>query len=380
MEWRSPIGPGYSGPSVARGQVFAMDRIRERQVERVLAYNAENGKLLWVDEYSAPYRGVDYDSGPRATPHVVEGRVYTLGTMGHLRCLDASDGRAVWTKDLKKEYSAQVPRWGIAGAPWVEGKLLIVSAAAGEKGASLIALVRENGKEVWRALDDPPGYSPPVVIEAGGVRQLIFWSPQALNSLNPQTGELYWREEFRSRFGLSVATPMLHRDFLLVSAFYDGILAMRLNPDRPAAIPVYRSSRKSSEMNTDFVHCMISTPCFRGDHFYGVDSYGDLRCLEVETGKRIWETLAATGKRRWSNAHLIPNGDVTFLFNEQGELIISELSPAGYREIDRTKLIEPTVGVRGLRAVAWAHPAFANRSIFARNDKEIIRVSLAASP
>ena len=374
--WRAPISPGYAGPSVAGGRVFCMDRLREKETERVLAWDAATGKLLWSDEYPARYKGVDYDSGPRATPLVVEGRVHTLGTMGDLRTLDAATGKVLWARDLKKDYGAQVPGWGIAAAPWAEGKLLI-SCIGGGKGPALGAFDRESGAEAWRALEEPPAYSALTVIEAGLTRQLIYWSTHSVSSLDPLTGKLHWRQEHRSRFGLAVATPALHKDILFVSAFYDGALALRLDPSKPAAKVLYRSSLKS-EMETDFVHCLMSSPAFLGDHLYAVDSYGELRCLEVETGKRIWETLAATGKARWSNAHIIPNGDVMFLFNEHGELIIADLSPAGYREIDRAKILEPTAGVKGLRPVAWSHPAFAGRSLFARNAQEISRVSMTA--
>jgi outer membrane protein assembly factor BamB len=295
--------------------------------------------------------------------------------MGHLRTLDAATGRPIWTKDLVQDLGARVPGWGIAGAPWAEGKLLIVP--VGAKGAALVAFDRATGAEAWRALDDPLGYSAPIAFDAGGARQLIWWSTRAVNSLDPATGRLLWREEFRSRADLPTATPVLHGDILFVSTFFSGAIALRLDAARPAASVLYRSS-KDSEMETDLVHCMISTPLFREDHLYAVDSYGEFRCIEAATGKRVWETLAPTGKARWSNAHLVPNGDVTFIFNERGELVIADLSPAGYREIDRARIIEPTVGSQGLRPVTWSHPAFAGRSIFARNDKELIRASMAA--
>jgi outer membrane protein assembly factor BamB len=374
--WRAPIGPGYAGPAVSGGRVFATDRVRERDVERVIAWDAGSGRQIWTDEYPARYRGVDYDSGPRATPLVVEGHVHALGTMGHLRTLDAATGKVIWAKDLVAEYRARVPGWGISAAPWAEGKLLIVP-AGGEGGATLIAFDRATGAEAWRALDEPLGYSAPIAIDAGGARQLIYWSTRSVSSLDPATGRLLWRQEFRSRSDLPTATPVLHGDLLFISTFYSGALALRLDPAKPAATVLYRSSR-NSEMETDLVHCMISTPLFRGDHLYAIDSYGEFRCLEAATGKRVWETLAPTGKARWSNAHLVANGDAAFIFNERGELIIADLTPAGYREIDRAKILEPTVGTKGLRPVTWAHPAFADRSAFARNDSEIVRVSLAA--
>jgi outer membrane protein assembly factor BamB len=131
------------------------------------------------------------------------------------------------------------------------------------------------------------------------------------------------------------------------------------------------------EPETDGLHCMISTPLLEGSELYGVCSYGAFRCLDATTGKRLWETYEPTGNGRWWNAFLIPNGDRTFIANEQGELIIARLSREGYREVSRTKLIAPTNRAQG-RDVVWSHPAFANRHIFARNDREILCASLAA--
>jgi outer membrane protein assembly factor BamB len=122
----------------------------------------------------------------------------------------------------------------------------------------------------------------------------------------------------------------------------------------------------------------MSTPIFTRRHIYGVGSYGQLRCLDASNGKRVWETLAATGRGRWWNAFLVTHQDRQFIHNEQGDLIIANLSPGGYKELSRTRLIEPTRPVRR-RKVVWSHPAFALKCIFARNDKEIVCVSLAAS-
>ncbi len=118
---------------------------------------------------------------------------------------------------------------------------------------------------------------------------------------------------------------------------------------------------------------------FDGKYIYGVCSYGQLRCLDASDGKRLWETFAATGHGRWWNAFIIPHEDKYFLHNEQGDLIIARLAPDGYHEISRAKLIEPTrKGDAPRRTTIWSHPAFAMKSVFARNDKEIVRVSLAA--
>ena len=376
VRWKAQVGPGFSGPVVADGRVFVSDRQRDRNAERVLCFDEHKGQLLWVYEYKAVYRGVDYDSGPRASPTVDGQMVYTVGTMGHLFCFKVADGRLVWKKDYVADYGTEVPIWGMAAAPLVEGDLLIAN-VGGRPNACLVAFNKYSGQEVWKALTDRPGYSAPIVIEAGGRRQLIFWSAQALHSLNPKTGKIYWSIPYRCKADLSVATPVHYRDFLFISSFYDGAMMLKLDRTQAKASILWKEP-PTSELETTIVHCLMSTPYFSGDHFYAVDSYGELRCLEIATGKRIWETLEATGKERWSSAHLTPNGERTFLFNEHGELILAELTPQGYHEISRTRLLRPIQAVQGLRPVTWAHPAYANRHLFVRNDEEMISVSLEA--
>ena len=147
----------------------------------------------------------------------------------------------------------------------------------------------------------------------------------------------------------------------------------------PRAILLWKGE-SDSEIKSDGLHSLITTPVIQGDYVYGIGSYGQFRCLDARTGKRVWETLEATGeKARWATALIIRNRDRFFINNDRGDLIIAKLSPQGYQEISRTKLIKPTTLVntrRELGAVNWSHPAYANRHIVVRNDKEIIRYSL----
>src|SRR5262249_41828092 len=138
-----------------------------------------------------------------------------------------------------------------------------------------------------------------------------------------------------------------------------------------------------NERKTDGLHSIISTPVLKDGHIYGVCSYGQLRCLRIDSGERIWEDLSATNpegkpkkEERWGNAFLIPHEDRFFIFNEHGELILANLSPDGYEELGRVKVLEPTNQLVN-RPVVWMHPAFANKCLYARNDKEIVCVSLA---
>ena len=375
VRWRVPIGDGYTGPAVAGGRVFVTDR-PDRKTERVLWLDARTGREVWTHAYECKYAQIDRNKGPRATPTVHGGKVYSVGTMGNLFCFEAATGKVVWQKDFVAELGAKIPLWGIAAPPLVDGEKLICI-VGGVDNAAVVALHKDTGKEVWRALTvEEPGYCPPTIIEAGGTRQLLVWHPWALVSLDPETGKVYWEQPFRSRAGLCITQPVLDGDLLFTSAFYNGPLMLRLAKDRPAVTLVWKG-KGEDEKNTDGVHCLMSTPIVRDGHVYGVGSYGHLRCLDAKTGKRVWTTLDYTGEGRWWNAFLIPNGDRVFIANEQGELIIARFSREGHEQISRTKLIEPT-GVEQGRKIVWSPPAYANRHVFARNDKEILCASLAA--
>jgi outer membrane protein assembly factor BamB len=383
FRWRAPLCGGYAGPAVADGRVFVTDFQATnglRGIERALCLEEKTGKRLWARAWAADYAGLGYPAGPRATPTVDGGNVYVVGAMGALHCLDVRTGDVRWRKDYVKDYGAQVPVWGIAGAPLVDGDRLICL-VGGDSGATVVAFDKLTGRERWRGLpaQSEPGYCQPVIVEAGGARQLIIWHPMWLASLDPQTGKEHWRQPFKIRSGLTVATPVRSGNRLFISAFYNGPMMLQLAQDKPAARVLWRGESQS-EIETDTLHALICTPVIKEGFIYGVCSYGQFRCLNAATGERVWETLEVTRERaRWATAFIVPNGGRFFINNDRGELMIADLTPQGYHEISRTPLIKPTnpqCGRRELRAVNWTHPAYANRHIFTRNDEEILCASL----
>ena len=377
--WRVQIANGYSGPTVADGCVYVTDRVTEPvQRERVHCFDAMTGEKVWSHVYDCPYERIEHRDGPRASVTIDAGRAYSLGTMGHLFCLDAAKGDVLWSKDLYSLYEIRIPLWGIAASPLIDGDLVIVH-VGGRDGASLIAFDKATGREKWRALNDPASYSAPILIEQAGKRVLVCWTGQRVVGLDPQTGKLYWQYPFApARMVHNIATPVFENGYLFFSAFFDGSLLLKVPRDELAVEKVWQRSGPN-ERNTDSLHCCISTPVLQGEHIYGVDSYGELRCLDLHTGDRIWESLEAVPRARWANIHMVKNKDKVWMFNERGDLIISRLAPDGFHEISRAKLIEPTRGQLPQRGgVCWSHPAFAYKHIYVRNDEELLCANLSA--
>jgi outer membrane protein assembly factor BamB len=379
--WRTPLRSGYTGPAVAAGRVFVTDFERSagtRGKERALALNEKTGAVLWTREWEVDYGDMSYPNGPRATPTVDQDRVYVVGATGVLLCLDVATGREIWRRDYVKDYGTLIPTWGIASAPLIDGERVIVI-AGGQPDAKVLALDKATGREVWRALpsDSEPGYAQPVILAAAGARQLIIWHPKAVAALDPATGKVRWEQPFSVHLGMTLATPVLSADRLLVSSFFNGSLLVDLQGRR-----IWKG-KSDSEIDTDGLHAVVNTPVIEGEHIYGICSYGQLRCLSLKTGERVWESLELMQeKARWASGFMVRNGDRYFISTDRGDLVIAKLSPQGYREVDRTGLVKPTTDPgnrRALGAVNWSHPAYANRHVIARNDEEIVSFSLEAA-
>lgn len=373
ISWRAPVGRGWSSPVVAHGRVYVTDvKLADRKArERVLCLNEANGKLLWSHTYAVNYPDWAFDpnaGGPRATPIIRDGKLFTLGALGHLFCLDAAKGVVVWEKSLAKEYEVK-EFTGITASPLIEDGLLILY-LCGKPAACVVAFDKNSGKEAWRALDDSFTYSSPIILTAGGRKQLIVWTQEAVTSLDPATGHTWWREQLRTPGDMAVSTPVFSNQRLLI-----GGLMLKLDADKPAAAVLWPETRIVAKR----VLSNTSTALLQGEYVFSAKISGELVCLEAATGKQVWQTNTVTELKNGSSIHLTPCGEAVFLFTDQGNLIRAQVTPQGYREISRVQLLEPTSPFGG-RKCAWTPPAYANRHVFARNDKELVCASLAAKP
>ena len=361
--WRHAVGEGNSSPVIADGRVFIHAKVKDKDEEEVIALEATSGQLLWQTAHSrTPFKSL-YGNGPRATPAVSGNRLYTFGITGVLSCLETNSGQQLWAVDTLKQFGAQNLFFGMSCSPLVEENLVLVN--VGGKGASVVAFDKQTGNVAWKKLADGASYSSPIVFGDGKERQAVFLTQQALVSLNPGDGSLYWRFPLRDQLLESSTTPVHQDDFLVASSITYGSVGLHLmaKDGKPDATEAWKD---------DDLTCYFSTPVGVGQHLYVVTGakpptfspQATLHCIETKTGKKLWHK-AKVGKY---HASLLRTGNEKLLMLEEaGNLVLLDPDPKEYRELSRSKICGET----------WAHPALANGRLYVRDNKELICLHLA---
>jgi outer membrane protein assembly factor BamB len=360
--WKQPVGGGYAGITVADGRVFTLDLIdpvakakdgEPDGTERVLCFDAVTGKLLWAHKHPVRYGTLGgYANGPRISPTIHDGKVYTLGAVGHLTCFDTKTGEIIWQHNTVAKFGARVPEWGFAGSPVIDGDNVIVH--LGAKDGCLIAFHRLTGKEVWRSLTDPAGYCTPVVIQPKSGKQVVIWTPENVHGVETATGKPLWKVPYKVTYGVSIAPPVFHDDIVFVTGYWEGAKAIELGPETTDAKVIWT--------DTKTLRGLMAQPLYRDKHVYSIDRGFGLTCFELATGKKLWDDdNQLTPKARNPHASIVwlNNSDRILALNAVGELVLAKLSPKGYEEQSRTKALVGRV---------WGHPAFAGRFMFAKTD------------
>jgi len=361
--WRVPVLGGYAGPAVAEGRLFLMEWEKNPQADRkntskpdgweiVSCLDAATGEKLWSHRYPVRYGDLGgYANGPRAMPTVDGERVFTLGAVGHLHCFEAATGRILWSKDMVREHKARVPEWGFAASPVVDGSRVIVHTGA-EPNGCYIAFDKTTGSEIWRSVSDPAGYCTPILIQAPSGRQMVGWTPEHIVGLDPETGKLYWSVPYKVTYGVSIATPIFQENIVFVSGYWEGSKAIRLGSAPTDAELIWEDAKLQG---------LMAQPLYRDGLVYTLEKDSGLVCFELATGKILWEDHRLTPRGR--NPHVsmiwINDGDKALILNAPGELILARLTPQGYQELSRTRVVSQDV---------WAHPAFAGRFLYVRSD------------
>ena len=359
--WRQPLGGGYGGVAVANGRVYVMDRQQqEGPRERLLCFDADSGALLWKHQYRSEYGEMAYANGPRTTPAVVEGVVYTVGAAGQLASLDAIRGTPIWTRNLLNDDQAPLPAWGFCSSPFIWRNLLMIQAGA-PQDRCLLALNPQTGETVWHSLSDQAGYSTPLVIAAEPHAQMVCWTPTHIRSVNARTGQPLWSIPFAADSGMSIAMPVFHDNLLLVTGYYNGTIAIRPGRDSQEPTIVWQNRRE--------LRGHMAQPLCRGGYGYLLDRRHGVTCFEVQTGRKLWDAEnRVTAKARNPHATMVwvDASEHALILNSDGELILASLTPQGYVEHARSTILGET----------WAHPAYSGQRVYARSDTEIVCFAL----
>ncbi|WP_265593070.1 PQQ-binding-like beta-propeller repeat protein [Verrucomicrobium sp. BvORR034] len=348
--------------------VFDARLERPRAWERLTCRDAVTGNVLWQVETEVSYPEFCFvagqENGPTSTPVIAAENIYTLGQKGQVCCRNTTKGALVWQRDFDADYGMK--EFTGNGSPLVEGELLIIT-MTGTKGAGVIALDRRTGMERWRALDEAMSNSSPVVIGAADRRQLVIWSQQSVSALDVAAGQIWWSERLLTSSDKAVSTPVWDGDLLLV-----GGLMFRLGEKEPGARAIWPENRAISHR----VLSSTSTAWVTGGQVYSAKATGEFVCLDATTGQEVWKTDKVTASKQGATVHIIGASSQTgeaLLYNDQGELILARLSPAGYEERSRAKLLEPDQPFGGNK-VNWSAPALAGGRVFVRNQRELVCV------
>ncbi len=327
--WEREVGEGFSAPVVAGGTLILFHRIGDEDL--VVALDAATGKPLWKSASPTKYADpLGKGDGPRATPLIAGGQVFTLGADGTLHCLDLKDGKTVWEKALARDYEMRPSYFGVGSSPLLEGDLLLVN--VGAKEAGIVAFDRRTGKEVWKATDDEASYSSPVAATIDGVRHVIFFTRNGLVDLDPKDGKVRASKRWRARINASVnaATPLVIGDMIFLSASY-GTGAVLLRAGKEGVEEVWKGDQSLS--------CHFNTPVHKDGYLYGLDGREDtgtpsLRCVELKTGRVKWE------QERFGCASLILADGQIIGLTEHGELVLFEATPERYKEKSRAAVLK----------------------------------------
>ena len=362
VAWTQPVGDAHSSPVVAGGVAYAFYQPKGKNADALAAFDAATGKQLWEKSYERAEFNPPFGKGPRSTPAVSDGKVYTLGNTGVLACWDAKTGEVAWKVDTLDQFKAKNLFFGVSTSPLIEGNAVAVM--VGGKGAGVVAFDKATGKVLWAATDDPASYASPVATGTGEQRQLVFLTGSHLRGLSP-AGKTLWEYKLEAKVGKmqlieASTTPVRVGDVVVGSSVTDGSVGLKLNPDGTV----------TEAWRNPVLTCYFSTPVAVGDHLYMVNGKATianptitLRCVEAKTGKVAWER-PKVGKY---HAALIRTGNGKLLMlDDAGELVLLDPDPKEYKERARQKVCGPT----------WAHPALVPGKVYLRDEANLLCVRL----
>ena len=349
LAWKAQgAGTGYSSVSVSKGRVYTMGLRGER--EYVVAFDAKTGKELWATAHGTAYRDSRGD-GPRGTPTVDGGRLYSLGGNGDLSCLDAATGKIVWSQNVLQKFGGENINWGISESPLVLNDRVLVN--AGGPGASLVALKKADGSLLWKTQSDKAGYSSALPVVVGGRTQVVFFTQRRALGVDPADGKVLWEYARASNDVANVATPVARGNRVWISSDYGtggGLVEIKAGAGGGAAATTATAAEVyfTKEMRNHH-----STSVLVGDHLYGF-SGAILTAMRFDTGEVAWKDRSVgKGSLAYADGRL-------YAFSENGVVGLVEATPEAYRERGRFRIQQGSLPT-------WTHPVVAGGRLYIRD-------------
>jgi outer membrane protein assembly factor BamB len=361
--WRRSCGEGFSGFAVAGNVAVTMEQRGGH--EAIVCCDADTGQERWAHSYKAYFRHPTGD-GPRATPTIAGGDVYSLGATGMLVCLEGKTGKPRWSVDIVKDNKAKTIQWGMTGSPLIVGDRVIVNAGIDpdpdhNAGQALAAYDRSTGKRLWASGSHRAGYSSPQLSVLNGREQVLLFDGGGLAGYDPATGKELWQYPWETFNEQNIAQPLIFgEDRVFISSEWShggALLQVKPEGDRFAAAPLWENR---------LLCARYSNPVAREGYVYGLNT-GYLVCLEAQTGARRWRSTKTYG-----NGQLLLVGDAILVQSESGEIALAAADPAGFRELSRLKVSDAPK--------TWNTPALAGNRLFLRNHLEMACYELPVAP
>jgi outer membrane protein assembly factor BamB len=350
--WKQPIGGGYASFVIARGRAFTIEQ-RDTQ-EVVAAYDVATGRQLWTAAWTALFREGMGGDGPRATPTWADGRVYALGGMGELRCLDETTGQTFWRTNILEDAGASNLQWGMAAAPLIVDDTVIVVPGGG-RGRSVAAYDRNSGKKAWSALDDQAAYSSPMLVTIGGVRQVLVFTASRLVAISPERGSVLWEYPWKTDYDVNAGQPLLiGENRVFISSGYGkgaAVLEITRSGDTFPVREIWRNNRMKNQFTSSVLH---------EGFIYGLDE-AILACLDAATGAVKWK-----GGRYGYGQIMLASGHLIVL-TEEGDLVLVRATPDSHQEVGRFP---------ALNGKTWNHPAMSGGYLLVRNINDMAAFDL----
>lgn len=352
--WRHPVGAGYAAFAIAGNAAVTIEQ--RKGDEAVVCYDSDTGAERWVYSYPASFTEPLGGPGPRATPTIYEGEVYSLGAKGRLACLDGANGKEKWHVEVLENNDNVM--WAMSGSPLVYGDVVVVNPGVQAKKESLRALVaydRKTGKRVWGSGTTKAGYASPMLATIEGVEQIVLFDGVEIAGYAAKDGTKLWSEPWKTHMEINVAQPLvLNGNQVFVSSGYTvgcALLEVTKGEDGWSVRELWRNKLLRSKM---------SSPLFYKDSIYGLDD-GVLVCLDAKSGERKWK-----GKR-YGHGQILLSEDLIVILAESGKLVLVEATPEAFREL---------ASVQAIEGRTWNYLALARGRVYVRNDVEMAAYDL----